>query len=148
MNGAGAELCRWHAVPDELALQQATVETILANATQAIHERGRFQLVLAGGNSPRGTYQRLSAVQTDWSAWHIYFADERCLPAVDSARDARVWGPRQGLIERGVKRFTQPALEGALSHAAECDRIIKGVRRGDLWDEMLALGVRVAAPNS
>ena len=63
-------------------------------------------------------------------------------------RDARVWGPRQGLIERGVKRLTQSTLEAALSHAAECDRIIKGVRRGDLWDEMLALGMRIAAPNS
>ena len=63
-------------------------------------------------------------------------------------RDARVWGPRQGLIERGVKRLTQSSLEAALSHAAECDRIIKGVRRGDLWDEMLALGMRIAAPNS
>ncbi len=62
-------------------------------------------------------------------------------------RDARVWGPRQGMIERGVKRLTQPTLEAALSHAAECDRIIKGVRRGDLWDELLSLGMRIAAPN-
>jgi DNA polymerase III subunit delta len=69
-------------------------------------------------------------------------------PMAQLLRDARVWGPRQGLIERGVKRLTQSSLEAALSHAAECDRIIKGVRRGDLWDEMLALGMRVAAPNS
>ncbi len=68
-------------------------------------------------------------------------------PMAQLLRDARVWGPRQGLIERGVKRFTQSALEAALTHAAECDRIIKGVRRGDLWDEMLALGMRIAAPN-
>ena len=69
-------------------------------------------------------------------------------PLAQLLRDARVWGPRQGLIERGVKRLTQSALEAALTHAAECDRIIKGVRRGDLWDEMLALGMRVAAPSS
>ena len=69
-------------------------------------------------------------------------------PMALSLRDARVWGPRQGLIERGVKRLSQSALESALSHAAECDRIIKGVRRGDLWDELLSLGIRIAAPNS
>ena len=66
-------------------------------------------------------------------------------PMAQLLRDARVWGPRQGLIERGVKRFTQSTLAAALTHAAECDRIIKGVRRGDLWDEMLALGMRIAA---
>ncbi len=67
-------------------------------------------------------------------------------PMAQLLRDARVWGPRQGLIERGVKRLTQSALEAALSHAGECDRIIKGVRRGDLWDELLSLGMRIAAP--
>lgn len=68
-------------------------------------------------------------------------------PMPQLLRDARVWGPRQGLIERGVKRLSQSALESALSHAAECDRIIKGVRRGDLWDELLSLGMRIAAPS-
>jgi len=68
-------------------------------------------------------------------------------PTAQLLRDARVWGLRQGMIERGVKRVTQATLEAALSHAAQCDRIIKGVRRGDLWDELLALGMRIAVPN-
>ena len=68
-------------------------------------------------------------------------------PVAQLLRDARVWGPRQGLIERGVKRLTQSALETALLHAAECDRIIKGVRRGDLWDELRSLGMRIAVPS-
>jgi|SRR5208282_482978 len=84
------QLCRWHAVVDERALQQAAYKTILANAAQAIHERGQFLLVLAGGNTPRGIYHRLCAAHTDWSAWHIYFGDERCLPPVDSARNSRM----------------------------------------------------------
>ncbi len=84
------ELYRWHAVSDEQALQQVALEIILASAAQAIHERGRFHLVLAGGNTPRGIYQGLSAAQTDWSAWHIYFGDERCLPPADSARNSRM----------------------------------------------------------
>jgi 6-phosphogluconolactonase len=90
MNRAGLELCRWNAVPDARALQQAAFETILASAAQAIHERGQFHLVLAGGNTPREIYRRLCAAQTDWSAWHIYFGDERCLPPVDSARNSRM----------------------------------------------------------
>lgn len=90
MNRAGLELCRWHAVSDERELQQAAIETILASAARAIHERGQFHLVLAGGNTPRGIYHGLCAAQTDWSSWHIYFGDERCLPPADSARNSRM----------------------------------------------------------
>jgi len=90
MNFPELNSCRWHAVADELALQQAAIETILAGAAQAIHERGRFHFVLAGGNTPRAIYHGLCAARTDWSAWHIYFSDERCLPPADSARNSRM----------------------------------------------------------
>jgi 6-phosphogluconolactonase len=90
MNCAEFELCRWHAVADESALQQSALETILASAARAIHERGQFQIVLAGGNTPRGIYRRLRTAETDWSAWHIYFGDERCLPPADPARNSRM----------------------------------------------------------
>ena len=86
----GMERCCWHAVSDERALQQAAFKAILANAAQAIHERGQFHFVLAGGNTPRRIYHRLSTAQTNWSAWHIYFGDERCLPVVDSGRNSRM----------------------------------------------------------
>lgn len=82
--------CRWHEFSDERTLQQGAFEIILASAAQAIHERGQFHLVLAGGNTPRVIYQKLRAAQTDWSAWHIYFGDERCLPPADSARNSRM----------------------------------------------------------
>jgi 6-phosphogluconolactonase len=84
------ELHRWHAVPDERTLQHAAFEAILAGAARAIRERGRFHLVLAGGNTPRAIYRELCAAQTDWSAWHIYFGDERCLPPADPARNSRM----------------------------------------------------------
>lgn len=84
------ELHRWHAVPDERTLRQAAFEAVVAGAAQAIRERGRFHLVLAGGNTPRAIYRELCAAQTDWSAWHIYFGDERCLPPADPARNSRM----------------------------------------------------------
>ncbi|MEO8342793.1 MAG: 6-phosphogluconolactonase, partial [Gallionella sp.] len=89
-NQAASELCRWHAVADELMLQQVAIEMILASAAQAIQERGQFHLVLAGGNTPRGIYHGLRTAQTDWSAWHIYFGDERCVPPTDSARNSHM----------------------------------------------------------
>jgi DNA polymerase-3 subunit delta len=63
-------------------------------------------------------------------------------PLQQALRDARIWGPRQQLIERNVGRFTPAQIEAALVHAARIDRMIKGLARGDVWDEMLQLGLR------
>ncbi|MEI7842062.1 MAG: DNA polymerase III subunit delta [Gallionellaceae bacterium] len=59
-------------------------------------------------------------------------------------RDARVWGVKQKLIERAVKRFNPVFAERALRQAAQIDKLIKGLRSGDVWDELLQLGVRCA----
>lgn len=92
MERAIRQQCRWHAVSDLQALDRAAVVSVLGAADRALRARGRFHLVLAGGNTPRGTYQRLRAAETDWSAWHIYFGDERCLPSDDPARNSRMAG--------------------------------------------------------
>lgn len=63
-------------------------------------------------------------------------------PLQQALRDARIWGPRQKLIERNVGRFTPAQIETALVHAARVDRMIKGLARGDVWDELLQLGLR------
>jgi DNA polymerase-3 subunit delta len=59
-------------------------------------------------------------------------------------RDARVWGAKQKQVERAVRRFTPTFAERALRQAALIDRLIKGLRQGDVWDELLQLGVRCA----
>lgn len=82
--------CRWHPQADCQALQQSAVAWILASAGAAIAARGLFRLVLAGGQTPRGVYQRLRQVAVDWSAWHLYFGDERCLPPDNAARNSRL----------------------------------------------------------
>lgn len=84
--------CRWHAVADRQALQAAAVAWILEAAAAAIGARGRFRLVLAGGETPRGVYRKLRQARTDWSRWQLYFGDERCLPADDAARNSRLAG--------------------------------------------------------
>ena len=59
-------------------------------------------------------------------------------------REARVWGVRQKLVERAVRRISPVFAERALRQAAQIDRLVKGLRQGDVWDELLHLGVRCA----
>jgi DNA polymerase-3 subunit delta len=59
-------------------------------------------------------------------------------------REARAWGVRQKLMERAVRRFTPAFAERALRQAAYVDKVAKGLRRGDVWDELLQLGMRCA----
>ncbi len=61
-------------------------------------------------------------------------------------REHRIWGePRQTLVGRAAQRLKSAALLQALRHAARVDRIAKGVGRGDAWDELLQLGLRLSA---
>ena len=59
-------------------------------------------------------------------------------------RDARVWGVRQKSVERAVRRFNPSMAERALRQAANVDKVIKGLRQGEVWDELLQLGIRCA----
>jgi len=66
--------------------------------------------------------------------------------AQDLFRQHRIWGePRQRLLVRAAKRFDSKATRAALAHAARVDRMAKGLARGDVWDELLQLALRIAA---
>lgn len=68
------------------------MRAILQAAQPAISQRGEFHIVLAGGNTPRRIYEALRSADTDWSSWHVYFGDERCLPADHAGRNSRMAG--------------------------------------------------------
>jgi 6-phosphogluconolactonase len=69
-------------------LSETLCQTLLARAEDAMHERGAFHLVLAGGTTPLQTYRRLAQAQADWSHWHVYLGDERVLPVDDPERNS------------------------------------------------------------
>jgi len=57
----------------------------------------------------------------------------------------RVWGEaRQRAVAAAARRLKATALAAALRHAARIDRTIKGLARGDVWDELLQLCLRFA----
>ena len=60
-------------------------------------------------------------------------------------RNNRVWGGvRQRLVTDAARRLSSAALGQALRHAARIDRTVKGLARGDVWDELLQLCLRFA----
>lgn len=60
-------------------------------------------------------------------------------------RETRVWGnAHQQLMQQHCRRFTRDQVEAALLHAARADRMVKGLIRGDVWDELLQLALRFA----
>jgi 6-phosphogluconolactonase len=69
---------------DEVAeLHDAAAAFIRDAAAHAIAQRGQFLLVLAGGTTPRGVYERLAArfaSEIDWQRVHLFWGDERCVP--------------------------------------------------------------------
>lgn len=48
-----------------------------------------FHVALAGGSTPRRLYERLAdpscQTKVEWSRWHVWFGDERAVPAYDEA---------------------------------------------------------------
>ena len=60
-------------------------------------------------------------------------------------RDARVRGTsHQNVMQAAAQRCTLSQVTEALRHAAAIDRLIKGLAKGDAWDELLHLGLRFA----
>jgi 6-phosphogluconolactonase len=49
-------------------------------ASSWIAERARtspFRIALSGGSTPQRVFQRLAGLELDWSAWHVWWGDER-----------------------------------------------------------------------
>lgn len=65
-------------------------------------------------------------------------------PAPQAMRNAGVWDSRQALVGKALRRLPLDKLQAALKRAADIDRMIKGLLKGDVWDELLQLGLSLA----
>jgi 6-phosphogluconolactonase len=78
----------WRAFADPDALVDALADALQAEAEAAIAARGVFHLVLAGGTTPFALYRALAERNAGDARWHIWYGDERCLPADHPGRNS------------------------------------------------------------
>jgi len=134
------QLCRWYSYSSVIELEHAVLQEILKCAQIAIRSRGAFHIVLAGGTTPRKIYEQLRIADTDWSAWHIYFGDERCLPPNHDERNSRM--AELALLDHVAIPLQQihpiPAEKGAEKAESLYDETLKSIELFDLV--LLGLG--------
>jgi len=130
---------RWHYLDTAEDVAQAACRHILSAATSAIAERGKFKLVLAGGSTPEKVYRLLAESNADWANWHIYYGDERCLPADHQDRNSLM--ASQVLLDKVAipanQIFTMPA---ELGPEVAADRYKLAVAKAGMFD-MVLLGM-------
>jgi 6-phosphogluconolactonase len=125
---------RWHSFDSQDEINQAAVSRILESAERAIGEYGSFYIVLAGGSTPKAVYQLLSDQQVDWSKWHIFHNDDRCLPVDHIERNSKmardVWLSKVAIPDDQIHDI--PAELGNIEGAKAYANTLKDARTFDL----------------
>jgi 6-phosphogluconolactonase len=87
--------------PDMQSLARAAAERIVSAAEAAMTTQNRFSIALAGGSTPRVTYQLLATSEflplIDWAQSHVFFGDERCVPS--DHQDSNYHMAREALLD-------------------------------------------------
>lgn len=105
---------------DTDAVSRGAADLFLETTSEAIIERGRALVAISGGNTPLGLFRLLTGErfrnQINWPAVHIFWADERCVPADDPESNygqaRRVFLDKVPIPEKNIHRVnsdTEPA---------------------------------------
>lgn len=139
---------------DTAALAEAAASMIVESALEAVRARGRFTIALAGGATPRATYERLASPALrramPWEATWIFFGDERAVPPDHRESNYRMAYEAMlshvPLPEGHVLRMRAEAEDAdaaAAEYAATLRRVL-GLRRGQTPDlDLILLGMGV-----
>lgn len=128
------ENTRWKLFESIDALRHEVCEAIMQHASAAISKNGQFSIVLAGGNTPRAIYRLLRDMPTDWTKWHIYINDDRCLPVEHEDRNSlmveQVWLSHVNIPVNQIHNI--PAEMGPIEGAKAYAKTLENVGTFDL----------------
>jgi 6-phosphogluconolactonase len=90
-------------------LREVALDLLLERAQEALQQRGSFHVAVSGGSTPVALYEALPLRCADFSGWHVWSCDERCVPpdhADSNFRQLReVWLDRATTAPTGVHRM-------------------------------------------
>ncbi|CAM4105795.1 6-phosphogluconolactonase [Flavobacterium weaverense] len=127
----------------------ALAEAICTKAKLAIAERGQFNFVLAGGNSPKKLYELLASEKfkskIDWDKTFFFFGDERYVPENDPQRNSMMvqkalFVPLKIKDSHVFKVDTSKSPEAAASNYNECIKSHFGDKKVEFDFVLLGLG--------
>lgn len=135
-----------------------------AQILEDITDNARFQVfdwvdTVLAGNTQRCVrqLQRLQAegietILVNWALnreirnlYHITYALKSGQRQEQVFKSYRIWATRQGAISHAIKKYPQPQQwQQFLQETVEIERIIKGMKIGNAWDELQRLSLQVA----
>ena len=137
-------------LPDLEALSRAVLDETLRIVQDAVKQRGRFAIALAGGHTPAKMYtmwaEKYSA-QTPWDKVHLFWGDERYVPHDDLLSNFRM--TRETLISHvpipaanvhGVPTNIAPPEKAAEAYEADLKKFF-GSAPPEFDVQLLGLGV-------
>lgn len=154
-----------HQEIQKLGLLYPAGELTLADVEAAVLNVARYDVdglrdALLAGDLPRCA-RTLEGLKAEGAAMPLVLwalaAEARALAALSAEaarggdletvfKSQRIFGPRQAPYRNAIRRVSARATRAALLHAARIDRMIKGVAKGDVWDEMLQLALKLCGP--
>src|SRR5262245_1573195 len=107
---------------DSDAVARCAAELAAEALRAAIAERGLFTIALAGGDTPRRTYERLAAEsELAWDRTEFFFGDERPVPPEHSDSNFRM--AHEALLRPlGIAQHRIHRIEGERSDLAAAAR--------------------------
>jgi len=114
---------------EEVARVAAHRVAVALAAAAGSHISHLAHIALAGGSTPMRCYELLGPMLDDWSAIHLWYSDERCVPPDHEDSNHRAAAERlvvPGAIWHRVPGELGPDL-GAAHYSAELDRTLLDV---------------------
>jgi 6-phosphogluconolactonase len=114
---------------------QEAAAYIAERIRQAVRKRGTCSLVLAGGDTPRGVYERLAGMQAagalPWERVRLFWGDERFVPRDHPSSNYRM--VREALLDRVGPPNVFPMPTQAVDErqaARQYERLLRGLFPG------------------
>ena len=113
-------------LPDLVSLSRAVLEETFPIIQEAVSKRGRFAIALSGGHTPGKMYSLWAQTEqyrnkTPWDRVHLFWSDERCVPADDPRSNYRM--ARETLISQvPIPAENVHPMPTNLSSPEECAR--------------------------